>query len=281
MRGFWKRKGGYDMGLGMIFGAGLGLAGLGFSARWNWWRPGAKGVPILMYHKIGDPPPGSKLKKLWVSTAQFRRQMAYLKDRGWRPVTLEELAALEDAGRPVPPEAVVITFDDGYRNNYENAFPVLKEFGYKAVIFLVVDAMERDNFWHDPASEARIPMLSWKEVEEMRAAGIEFGSHTMTHPRLSRLDEPAVRDQLARSRDELARRFGRAPVSFANPYGDGQDDPRLQALIREAGYRWSCSVHQGKADLETNPYCLRRIFVRGDDLDWDFHLNMTRGRSRL
>ncbi|MBI4395760.1 MAG: polysaccharide deacetylase family protein, partial [Elusimicrobia bacterium] len=102
-----------------------GLAALGISARWNWWRPEKGGLPILMYHKIGDPPAGSKLKKLWVSVELFRRQMTYLKEKGWNPLHFIELDSLLDRGEPLPEKAVIISFDDGYLNNYENAFPVL------------------------------------------------------------------------------------------------------------------------------------------------------------
>jgi peptidoglycan/xylan/chitin deacetylase (PgdA/CDA1 family) len=258
-----------------------GLAAAGFSARWNWWRPAAPGVPVLMYHKIGDPPPGSKLGKLWVSTKAFRRQMEYLRKNGWTPITFLDVAAHLDEGAPVPAKPVVITFDDGYRNNYENAFPVLKEFGFKAVVFLVVNTLEGENAWHDPATETRIPMLSWKQIDEMRAAGVEFGSHTLSHPRLERLAPDAARGEIEESRRLLAARLGKAPVSFAYPYGNGADSPALQEMVRKAGYRWAVSVHQGKGDFKRAPFCLKRLFIRGDDTAWDFHLQMTRGKSRF
>lgn len=257
------------------------LAALGASARWNWWRPQAGGVPILMYHKVGDPPPGSQLKKLWVSIPQFRRQMEYLKSRGYTPMTLREIGEKESRREPIPSSAVVITFDDGYKNNHGNAFPILKEFGYKAVVYLVVNAIEKDNFWHDPASETRIPMLSWQEAAEMQAYGIEIGSHTMNHPRLSNLAPEKAREELQLSKRAIGERLGLEPVSFAYPYGNGQDNPAIQAMAREAGYQTAVSVHSGKGDFQNARYCLKRIFVRGDDFDFDFHLNMTRGRSRL
>jgi peptidoglycan/xylan/chitin deacetylase (PgdA/CDA1 family) len=262
--------------------AGIGAAGmLGASARWNWWRPAATGLPILMYHKVGRPPKGSKLGKLWVSKERFRAQMAYLLDHGYHPVTMAAVAQALDAGKPLHDKSVVITFDDGYKNNFENALPILQEFGFKAVLFVVTNALGRDNFWHDPASETRIPMLTWEETAKLQEAGWEIGSHTLNHPRLSKLSPDEVKKELVESRDEIERRLGRRPVTFANPYGNAADDPAVQAAIKDAGYRWSVSVHQGKADLEGNPYCLKRIFVRGDDSLFDFHLNMTRGRARL
>ncbi len=258
-----------------------GLAALGASARWNWWRPRADGVPILMYHKVGDPPPGSKLKKLWVSVPQFRRQMEYLIRHGYTPMTLREIGEKRRRQEPIPASAMVITFDDGYKNNYDTAFPILKEFGYKAVVYVVVNSLEKENFWHDPASETRIPMLSWKEAAEMQAYGIEIGSHTMNHPRLANLPVEKAREELEMSKKTIGERLGLDPVSFAYPYGNGQDNATLQDMARDAGYETAVSVHSGLGDFQNAPYCLKRIFVRGDDFDVDFHLNMTRGRSRL
>ena len=262
--------------------AGAGALGvLGLSARWNWWRPTAAGFPILMYHKVGVPPAGSKLKKLWVSVDQLRWQMAYLKRHGYAPLTLRRAAEILAEGGPLPDNAVAITFDDGYRNNVENGWPVLREFGFPATLFVVVNAVGRDNFWHDPATETRLPMLSWEELVTLRDAGWDIGSHTLNHPRLARLPAAAARMEITESRRVLSERLGVAPVSFAHPYGNGADDPGLRQIISEAGYRTACSVHQGKADLRGAPLALKRLFVRGDDTAWDFHLNMTRGRARF
>jgi peptidoglycan/xylan/chitin deacetylase (PgdA/CDA1 family) len=124
-------------------------------------------------------------------------------------------------------------------------------------------------------------MMSWKEVEELHRYGMEIGSHTMTHPRLNNLDAAAVKLELTKSFDVLTEVLGQKPVSFAYPYGNGQDNPAVRKAVKDAGYLWATTVHQGKADLAGDPYRLNRIFVRGDDTAFDFHLNMTRGKSRL
>jgi len=257
------------------------LAAAGASARWNWWRLPTKGLPILMYHKIGVPPVGSQLKKLWVSTSQFRSQMAYLAKRGYRSISFPELNDSLQGRGTLPPKPVILTFDDGYQNNYNQAFPVMREFGFKGVIFLVIQTVGWDNNWHDPATEARIPMLTWKQVEEMQKAGFEFGSHTMTHKNLETIELKHAAEEITKSRRVLGEFLGREPISFAYPYGAGQDNKALQQKAKEAGYAFACGINQGKASPLIEPYCLQRIFVRGDDNMFDFHLNITRGKARF
>jgi peptidoglycan/xylan/chitin deacetylase (PgdA/CDA1 family) len=258
-----------------------GLAALGVSARWNWWRFPTTGLPILMYHKVGTPPTGSRLKKLWVSVDAFRWQMDYLKKRGYEVLTLRRVVEDRAAGRAIPPSAVVLTFDDGYRNNLENALPVLRAVGFPATLYVVVHAVGRDNFWHDPYSEVRLPMLSWEDILILRDAGWDIGSHTLTHPRLTRLSLEEANHEIVESRRILENRVGVPPVSFAHPYGNGADHVEIRRRIQDAGYRTAVSVHRGKGDLAREPFCLKRIFVRGDDTRWDFHLNLTRGQARF
>jgi peptidoglycan/xylan/chitin deacetylase (PgdA/CDA1 family) len=267
--------------LGEMGAVAGGLAVLGVSARWNWWRLPQTGLPVLMYHKVGDPPEGSRLKKLWVSVEEFRWQMDYLKRHGYAALTLRGVADLLAGGRPLPPNGVAITFDDGYHNNLEKALPVLNAFGFPATIFIVVNAVGRDNFWHDPANEIRLPMLSWENIATLRDAGWDIASHTLNHPRLTRLSLEEAKREIVESRRILGEKLGVAPISFAHPYGDGADHLDIRLLIQDAGYQTACSVHRGKANVSASPYCLKRIFVRGDDTRWDFHLNLTRGQSRF
>ena len=262
---------------------GAAIAGV-LSARWNWWRPRAAGLPVLMYHKVGDPPPGSRLAKLWVSVADFRLQMGYLKRRGYTSMLFAELRAAELGRRAMPAQPVLITFDDGYANNHEAALPVMREHGMKGNIFLVYETVERHNAWHDPASEPWVRMLTWAAIDEMQRSGdIEFGSHTMRHPDLARTPLEQVRWELCESKKRLEDKLGSEMIGFAYPYGAGAFVPEVRRLAREAGYRYDFSVKQGISpwpwDPESGP--LERLLIRGDDYLLDFHLNLTRGRARL
>ncbi|MBI5211707.1 MAG: polysaccharide deacetylase family protein [Elusimicrobia bacterium] len=260
------------------------LAATAASARWNWWRPRVRGLPVLMYHKIGDYPPGSKLKKLWVTAGDFRRQMEWLKKNGFTTLTFTQLKNAEEGTSLMPAKPALVTFDDGYADNHELAFPVLAELGMKGNIFLVWDTVGRHNAWHDPASEPWLRMLTWRQIDEMRVSGvIEFGSHTVTHPNLARLSLEDAGWELRESKKRLEDKLGLPMVGFAYPYGAGAYDPAVRALAREAGYRYDFSIRQGISPLPWDPASgpLKRLLIRGDDFMLDFRLNMTRGRARL
>lgn len=254
------------------------------SARFNWWRPRTKGIPALMYHKVGDHPKDSRLKKLWVATADFRRQMEYLKSRGYTAILFSELLEAETGLRAMPERPVLITFDDGYANNHELAFPILREMGLKGNVFLVYETIDRHNAWHDPAAEPWIRMLTWAQVREMQDSGImEFGSHTMRHRDLTRIPLEEARWEIGESKKRLEDKLGRAALAFAYPYGAGAYRPEIRRLALEAGYRYDLGIKQGISPLPWDPGSgpMKRLLIRGDDFMLDFHLNMTRGRARL
>ncbi|HOI42540.1 MAG TPA: polysaccharide deacetylase family protein [Elusimicrobiales bacterium] len=256
------------------------LAAAALSARWNWWRPVSAGPAILMYHKVGDPPPGDRLPKLWVRTADFRRQMDWLKKRGYAVMTLRDLAAVYGRGQEPPERSAVITFDDGYRNNLTEALPVLEERGFPCVIFMVSETVGGENSWRG-GGEARAEMLSAGELRELAAKGIEIGSHTRTHSNLARLTPAEAGAEVEGSRAALESLLGAPVSSFAYPYGGGAFDDAIRDLVKKAGYTCAVSVKQGKPRPGDDLFRLKRILVRGDDNMLDFALNVTRGRSRF
>ncbi|MFH1724163.1 MAG: polysaccharide deacetylase family protein [Elusimicrobiota bacterium] len=270
-------------GLYLVAGGIGAISAAAVSARWNWWRPRAHGLPVLMYHRIGDPPAGSRLKKLWVRLADFRWQMEHLLRDGYTPLLFSELEALEAGKSPKPPRPVIITFDDGTADNYELAFPALRELDVKANIFLVCDAVGGHNSWEDPAVGPWQRMLSWGRVLEMQESGlVEFGSHTMSHRDLARLPVEEARWEVRESKKRLEDRLGRPVTAFAYPYGSGARVPELRAAVREAGYRYDYGIRQGISPWpDGRDEAAKRLLIRGDDLRIDFRLNLTRGRARL
>lgn len=254
------------------------------SARWTWWRAPKPGLKVLCYHKIGVPPPGSKLKELWVSPEKFRAQIKYLMAKGYSTLLFSDLKKLHASGPPLPGKTVLITFDDGYENNYLHAWPILKELGAKANIFVVFNTMGKVNLWHDPASEPWVNMATLEQLKEMQSSGVmEYGSHTMSHPHLSALPPGDAAWEIAESKRQLEAAFGREMCAFAYPYGDGAYAPAIREKALEAGYTFDFSFRQGKTGWpwSRKESAIDRLFIRGGDNNWDLALQLSCGASRL
>ncbi|MEK7288213.1 MAG: polysaccharide deacetylase family protein [Elusimicrobiota bacterium] len=256
----------------LLIGAGV----LGVSLRWNWWRWPKNGIPVLMYHKIGASAPGSRQKSLWVSAERFEWQMKYLAERGYESVTFKDLSS-----GCLPPKPVMITFDDGYLNQYETAFPIMRRWGQRGVFYVVANGVGRENYWHNPVEEPRIPMMNSDQIKELVRAGMEIGSHTSNHHRLGGLSREEARLEIEDSKKRLEELTGEPMVSFAFPYGNGEDDPGLVEAVFGAGHRWVIGIHAGIWDHRRLRRVVPRVFVRGDDFKIDFYLGLTRGRSRF
>lgn len=205
------------------------------------------GIPVLNYHQIND----HSKNALTVSSQQFAAQMDYLAASGYHTITLEELADALEQGRPLPEKPVLLTFDDGYRDNYDIAYPILKENGMKAVIFLITDYVSLyPNY------------LTWEQVRDMQQNGIEFGSHTLNHIDLTTCNTPEeLQKQLINSKDALEWRLGR-PVTFL-AYPCGSRDKVVIEALKRAGYRGAFTVDTGSDHPGDNMYELRRIPIFG------------------
>ena len=183
--------------------------------------------PILTYHKVDEAFEWGLTR---VTPRSFRTQITYLLEAGYRLVTLSQLMK---AG---PEEQVVaITFDDAYRSVYRNAFPILNELGgHPAPIFVITDYVGRKNTWDVNVGGRKFDHATWDELAEMQDAGFEIGSHTLTHPNLTRLSEDACYPELAASKEILNRRLG-AEVRYVS-YPFGKFNSRIIALSKQIGY---------------------------------------------
>jgi peptidoglycan/xylan/chitin deacetylase (PgdA/CDA1 family) len=259
---------------GALHAVGLGgAAGLGFSLRFNWWRPKRAGTPVLMYHQVGEHRPGSALNKLRVKEGDFRWQLDALLRRGYRGVALRELL---DAPS-VRERRAVLTFDDGYRGVLQRALPTLLSHGFSATVFAVADKTGGVNDW-DPETPGE-PLLSADEIRALHAAGIEIGSHGATHRALTGLSGDELHREVAGSKDTLERITGAPVTSFCYPYGDFDD--HVFEAVRAAGYRAACVIRGDLLPDLSDPFRIKRISVRGTNTRLDFTLALTRGRSRL
>lgn len=214
-------------------------------------------IPILLYHKVGPAPRGARVRGQCVSAGLFRRHLAYLARRGYTPVSLLDVTR---RGRALPVRPLVITFDDGYRCLHEHAFPALAERGWSATVFLVAGALGGSNTWEQAVGDVAEPLLGRREIEEMGDGGIEFGSHTLSHARLTELAEPEAAREISESRARLEEALGAPCRSFAYPYGNW--NPRLRDLVAEAGYEAACTTVRMAALRMDDPLALPRINIR-------------------
>ncbi len=249
------------------------LAGLGVSARFHWWRPRRRGVPVLMYHQVGEHRRGSRLNRWRVTPADFERQLAYLSRKGYRGVSLSEwLDAPESKGK-----RAVLTFDDGFEGVLTNALPVMKRYGFTGTVFVVAGKIGGGNDWDGENPAERL--LDEDGIQQLLRYGVEVGSHGYLHRPLPELTPAERSTETGKSRAVLEEITGRPVRTFCYPYG--AFDPASMEAVRLAGYRAATVIRSGIEEGVVNPYRIRRVPVRGTDPFLDFRLALTRGRSKF
>jgi peptidoglycan/xylan/chitin deacetylase (PgdA/CDA1 family) len=206
-------------------------------------------VPILMYHVIAAPPPGTPYPDLWVAPRRFARQIRVLAAHGYHGVTLDQVWRHWRRCAPLPRKPVVVSFDDGFGSWNREAYPVLSRYGWLGTMNLALSHLNGVDV-----------KPSW--LRKLIRAGWELDSHSLTHPDLTTLGADALRHEVAGSRRRLQRLFGE-PVNFFC-YPGGRYDDRVIVAVREAGYVGATSTVSGLA-RPSSPFVLRRIRVNGSD----------------
>ncbi len=213
-----------------------------------------------MYHYVSQPPAGADVyrRDLSVTPERFAEHLDYLQQSGYTAVTLDDLLYALTQGRPLPDRPVILTFDDGYVDNYENAFPLLTAHGFIGHFFIITDFV----------NQGREGYLSWQQIEEMAAAGQRFGSHSRDHPNLSNRSVDYLVWQALGSKEAIEEHLGYHPRWISYP--SGEYDSRTIAVYRSAGYWGGLATQQGAHHSLDEIFEIRRIRVRGahtaDDL---------------
>jgi peptidoglycan/xylan/chitin deacetylase (PgdA/CDA1 family) len=211
-------------------------------------------VPILMYHYISTPPEDADIYRvdLSVTEAAFAEQMAYLRDNGYTTIDLYDLSLAITNQIELPEKPIILTFDDGYLDNYQNAFPVLAANGQKGVFFVVTEFIDKN----------REGYLTWELVEEMAAAGMRFESHSRTHPDLTTLSRDGLIWELRGSQETLTAHIGYTPRYFCYPGGDYNDE--TIAMLQELDFWGATTTAGGSWHGFDDRFEWRRIRVRND-----------------
>lgn len=254
-------------------------------------RRSKDGIPILMYHSISkrparpSAPPRRRLFCLRpyyetrTSPSAFANQMACLHENGYTALSLNKVASLAAGGSPAGvcnasqargghsqerKKVVAITFDDGYQDFYTNAFPILSNYGYTATVFLPTMYIgETERAFNGT------PCLTWSRVRELDRWGIHFGSHSVTHPKLSEVGPRRLRLELEDSKCAIEDHLGRCVTSFSYPYAFPQAQSaflgELRSILLDAGYQNGVSTEIGLTDSASDRLFMRRLPVNDFD----------------
>lgn len=209
-----------------------------------------KQIPVLMYHSIAD---NSKVtdnvsKSIILPPEVFKQQMQYLKDNGYTTLTLDELYNFLKNDKPVPEKSVVLTFDDAYEDNYTNAYPILKEFGFRATIFVITGGTDKIGAY-----------LTSAQLKEMDANGIDIQSHTVNHEELDKLSLEKQQETLVQSKQFLEKLLDKKVDYIAYP--SGKYNNFTEQAAKNAGYTMAFTINNGWANKDTNILFLNRVFV--------------------
>lgn len=192
-------------------------------------------IPTLVYHRIGYAPKTSSsvYKSLTIEPEWFEKHLQYLKENNFEIVKFSDVAEFFETGKPLPIAAgkkpVMINFDDGYKDFYQNAFPILKKYNMTGTVFVIVKSVGNGAY------------MNWDQVKEISAAGIEVGSHTMYHPSLTASKK--AKWEIEESKHELEKRLGVAVTTFAYP--SGKWNSYIEELVKNAGYKTARSFTTG------------------------------------
>lgn len=204
------------------------------------------GIPVLMYHSIGE----EKNNDAVISKDRFAEQMGYLAKHNYTPISLDDLYAYLGGSGDLPAKPVLLTFDDGYRDTYEVVFPILKQYGFKSVLFI-------------PATFAGT-RLSWQELREMKAAGMEIGSHSLTHRDLGDMTPAQQAEEIAKSKEILDSFLSQNTRYFCYP--NSSFNQETLKLLKSHGFRLAFTINPGWVKPGDDPLTLQRVWM-GNNVD--------------
>lgn len=232
-----------------------------------------RGISIFMYHQVGRFAPMRTHRASYCDVDRFRAQMRYLKTIGACVLSMSQALQLLRGARPLPPRAVVLTFDDGCDNFYEYALPILEQFRYPAILYAIAGMAGGRGEWLAADGHEAPSLMSFARLRELPARGIEVGSHAFHHIRLQNLPAAQLQQELSGSKRKLEDELGRAVPHFCYPYGS--HDLNTVEMAAAAGYESGVTCQRGAATCDFDPLALpRKAISYGDNVlgfAWKLH----------
>lgn len=225
-------------------------------------------IPIFMYHSISDDSEDAEHPYYRVNTspAVFAEHMKYLNDQHYKVITLDQVLERINSNDNDKSKFVAITFDDGFRDFNERAFPILRKYGFPATVFLPVGLIGDQ---HEKFKGKEL--LTWSEVRELRKEGVFFGSHSLTHKQMKLIGKEEVKQEIVQSKNILEDKLDERIDSFSYPYAFSQEDGKftqyLKDILLKSGYRYGVSTRIGTTSLRDSRMFMKRIPINScDDL---------------
>lgn len=226
-------------------------------------------IRVIVYHKIIDEHIAGEWLQMTTPVDLFDIQMRYLKENGYRTISARDVSGILRSEDKVPPKTVSITFDDGYKDNFRNAFPVLRKYGFVGTVFVTAKFI-------DEAEQGNPNYLNWDEIAEMRRSGVfTFGCHSILHKNLSLLSKNELIDEIRAAKDILEDRLSESVSTFAYPYGwQNSFNGKVIDAVKEAGFLSAFTGIYGENTKHTDPFRLKRLRVSWLDDAEEFQMIM-------
>lgn len=222
-----------------------------------------KEVKVLMYHRLMDAAE-ARVNNHWTAVEQnsFREHLKVLEAFNYTAITFNDLKLHFQNEIELPKKPVIITFDDAYKDFYDIGYPLLKEFGMRAVIFALGDRSITENAWDDPSEIDRVPLMSDKELVQLHNEGFEIGAHSCTHPKLTEISLDEAEREIIESKESLERLLGSEINSFCYPFG--LENKAIQQIVKDAGFSFGCTVYSGPTSFGESLFNIHRITIKNN-----------------
>ena len=207
--------------------------------------PKGKGIPVLMYHSIAH-----NNVFFTVKPEEFKKQINFLKDNNYNVISLNKLIEILESNKELPEKTTVLTFDDGYSDNYINVFPILKKYNFPATIFIITGLIGKET---NNSQNIPLKMLNWSQIQEMYQSGlINFQPHTVNHQEINK-------EEIINSKKEIEEKLNKECEFFAYPRGVYNDE--IINILKENGFRAARTINNGKVNKGDNLFKLKRISI--------------------
>lgn len=215
---------------------------------WLIWIAQNRIVPIVMYHHIDQL---GKHEVMTIPSERFEKHLQYLAKHRYEVLTMDELVEAKQNNKPLSRKTVCLTFDDGYADNYTEAFPLLKRYGFKATMFISSDHIGQPGY------------MDWDQIKSMQEYGINIGSHTRRHKYLPELSQAELSDEIISSRTILQERLGLSVKHFSYPVGGFNQ--AIKEMVKQAGYLSAVSTNRGYDRFNNDLFELKRVTIDEQD----------------